>query len=126
MKRRHFLQSLTAAGLLPAVGAGAQAPAPTAPRPIPIAASETVVYESPDPMNVYAYSPGLAKAPTGRLIATMDQGGNGVQSIPGIKKDAGGKTWLGKIYTSDDKGGTWTLRSDMPLKHARPFVVGDK
>ncbi len=125
MNRRNFIHSLSAAGLLPALGASAQDKTLPTASPIPLSASETVVYESPNAGNVYAYSPGLAIAPTGRLIATMDQGGKGVKSIPGIHTDENGKLWNGKIYTSDDKGATWQHQSDMPLKHARPFVAGD-
>jgi len=125
MDRRSFIHSLTAAGLLPALGASAQQGVVPEAQAIPLSASETVVYESPDPARVYAYSPGLAIAPTGRLIATMDQGGSGVKALPGIRTDENGKLWNGKIYTSDDHGKTWQHRSDMPLKHARPFVAGD-
>ncbi len=91
--------------------------------PIPISASETIVYESQDPANVYAYSPGLAILPSGRLVATMDQGGPGVREREDIRRD-NGRIWRGKIYTSDDHGRTWQHRSDMPLIHARPFVAG--
>ena len=106
-------------------GAPKSAAAPGETRAIPIAASETVVYESPDPKNVYAYSPGLVLLPTGRLVATMDQGGPGVKDLPGYRVSPDGKRWTGKIFTSDDRGRTWTHRSDMPLFHARPFLAGD-
>ena len=126
MNRRNFLQSLSAAGLLPALGASANEASPSQRHPIPVSASEGIVYESPDAKSVYAYSPGLAIAPTGRLIATMDQGGKGVKKIANIKTDDKGKLWNGKIYTSDDNGATWQHRSDMPLRHARPFVAGKR
>lgn len=122
MMRHISLYCLMAASLLPALGAVAAPPVTT---PIPIAASESIVYESPDPMTVYAYSPGLAITPGGRLIATMDQGGRGVKNIPGIKRGEQGRIWNGKIYTSDNRGQSWEHRSDMPLKHARPFVAGE-
>ncbi len=81
----------------------------------------TVVYESPDPASVYAFSPGLVQLPGGRLVATMDQGGPGVASLPNMNRD--GQVWRGRIYTSDDGGKTWQFRTDMPMLHARPFVA---
>ena len=83
----------------------------------------TVVYESPDPENVYAYSPGLLELPSGRLIATMDQGGRGVSKLAGLKRD--GLLWRGRISTSDDGGKTWEFRTAAPMCHARPFVAGE-
>ena len=94
---------------------------PRAPRPL--ANDHTVVYESPDPANVYAYSPGLIQLPSGRLIATMDQGGRGVSKLPDIKRD--GLLWRGRIYVSDDGGKTWQFKTDSPMWHARPFLAGD-
>ena len=91
---------------------------------LPILANEAVVYESPDPETVYAYSPGLAVLPSGRLLATMDQGGPGVKDLPGIKVAPDGKIWKGKVFTSDDRGRTWQHRTDMPMMHARPFAAG--
>ena len=93
---------------------------------LPLLANDPViVYESPDAKNVYAYSPGLARLSSGRLVATMDQGGKGVKDLPGMKITEGGRVWRGKIFTSDDHGRTWTHRSDMPLLHARPFAAGE-
>ncbi|MFO7870431.1 MAG: sialidase family protein [Kiritimatiellia bacterium] len=87
----------------------------------------TTVYESPDPENLYPYSPGIARLESGRLIATMDLGGPGVRQLPGRKwkhsqRDA---VWQGRVYTSDDKGQTWKYRADFPFMHARPFVAGN-
>ncbi len=90
----------------------------------PLLANEfTVVYESPDPEHIYAYSPGLCRLPNGRLIATMDQGGVGVAALPGVKTKSKGAQ--GKIFSSDDRGRTWQHRADTPMLHARPFVAGD-
>lgn len=83
----------------------------------------TVVYESPDPANVYAYSPGLVELPGGRLIATMDQGGPGIDKLSEPDRDA--KVWRGRIYVSDDGGRTWQFKTGAPMHHARPFVAGD-
>ena len=92
---------------------------------IPIGASESVVYESPDPATVFAYSPGLARLAGGRLVATMDQGGPGVEGLPGMRFTSDGYPHKAKIWTSDDHGTTWDHRADVPLEHARPFAAGD-
>ncbi len=126
MRRRRFLQSTLGASVLgaaPAIGAGETAPKTAAP---PLLGNDYVtLYESPDAARVYAYSPGLARLDSGRLVATMDQGGKGVKDLPGIKPNGKAGFWRGKIFTSDDHGRTWTHQSDMPLCHARPFVAGD-
>ncbi len=90
----------------------------------PLAQEFVKVYESPDPKRVYCYSPGLARCPDGRLVATMDLGGAGVKDLPGIKAKRGKALWRGKVFTSDDHGETWTHRTDFPFLHARPFVAG--
>ena len=92
----------------------------------PLANDFTLVYESPDPATIYCYSPGLARCPDGRLIATLDLGGPGVTSLPGTKSEHGdfGRPNQGKVLTSDDRGRTWVRRADFPFRHARPFVAG--
>lgn len=115
---RRCLGELVMIALALACGLGA------ADNGIPISGSESVVYESPDAPKVYAYSPGLVRLDTGRLVATMDQGVRDTRKLPDLKV-VDGKRWTGKIYTSDDRGATWTHRSDMPLYHARPFVAGN-
>jgi len=96
--------------------------------PVPLLADDYVtVYTSPDPERVYAYTPGLACLPSGRLVATMDQGGPGVPDLPGVKgwRGEGTGAWQGLVHTSDDRGRTWTRRTAFPFMHARPFVAGD-
>lgn len=100
-----------------------QAAAQPAARPPILADDYVVVYESPDPARIYAYSPGLCRLATGRLVGTMDQGGPGVKDLPAVRR--GGRTWPGKAFTSDDHGRTWQHRADMPMLHARPFTAGD-
>lgn len=127
--RRRFVASLVTGSVLAngaaysetvSVGTGA-----TAALPLP-GDESVVVFNSPDPARVYAYSPGITRLPNGRLVATMDTGGKGVVDIPGIPKDAQGKPWRGRIYTSDDHGATWTLRTHTPLITARPFTAGKR
>lgn len=85
------------------------------------------LYESPDPLRIYAYSPGLVRLSDGRLVATMDQGGAGVIDLPGPKgvRGEGKNAWQGRVWTSDDGGQTWAARSLFPFMHARPFVAGE-
>lgn len=93
-----------------------------------LAQNHAVLFESPDPQTIFAYTPGLAVSPTGRLIATMDIGGPGaaawLKSIGQVDEE--GRPLRGRVYTSDDHGTTWTLRGGFPFLHARPFVAGDR
>jgi hypothetical protein len=84
------------------------------------------VYESPDPQRIYAYTPGIVRLESGRLVATMDCGGPGVRDLPGVKglRGEGSGAWQGLVFTSDDRGQTWTRRGVFPFMHARPFVAG--
>jgi hypothetical protein len=94
---------------------------------VPLLANQfTTVYQSPDPERVYAYTPGLVRLESGRLVATMDQGGPGVRDLPGPKgwRGEGPHAWQGLIFTSDDRGQTWTRRAIFPFMHARPFIAG--
>ncbi len=86
----------------------------------PLANDFVTVFESPNPATVYCYSPGIARCPSGRLIATLDLGGPGLKDLPG------GAAARGKILTSDDRGCTWALRAATPMLHARPFVAGER
>ena len=58
-----------------------------------------VLYESPDPATVFAYSPGICRLASGRLVATMDQGGPGVKDLPGPKglRGEGQHAWQGRV-----------------------------
>jgi hypothetical protein len=94
---------------------------------IPLLANDYVtVYASPDPARIYAYTPGLARLESGRLVATMDQGGPGVRALPGPKgfRGEGDRAWQGLVFASDDRGHTWRQRAAFPFMHARPFVAG--
>lgn len=82
------------------------------------------VYESPDPATVYTYSPGICRLQSGRLVATLDLGGPGVQRLESIQTARG--PLRGLILTSDDHGETWTPRGRNTMLHARPFVAGSR
>ena len=87
----------------------------------PLADDYEVVFESADPHRCYSYSPGILSLPSGRLVATLDLGGPGVEDLPGPKGVRYGNTVQGKVFTSDDSGATWSHRLDFPFMMARPF-----
>lgn len=94
----------------------------------PIANDYTTVFASPNPSRIYAFSPGIAVLPGGRLLVTMDVGGPDVERIAGDRSllvSRFNRSGFGKVFLSDDGGLSWTHVHDMPLKHARPFVAGD-
>jgi hypothetical protein len=92
----------------------------------PLANDFVTLYESPDPKRVFSYSPGIIRLDGGRLVATIDLGGPGVSELDGVKFERGkANHWQGRVYTSDDGGKSWTLRTRYPFMHARPFVAGD-
>lgn len=123
--RRGFLGSTLLGPALLSESAGAADPVQAA-APLPVLGDKAVVvFASPDPKRVYAFSPGIARLDSGRLIATMDTGGRGVADLPEVPKDEKGAPWRGRIYTSDDHGVTWTLRAHTPLVGARPFAAGN-
>ena len=98
----------------------------------PLASSFRVVYESPEPQTIYAYSPGIAALRGGRLIVTLDIGAKGVALDGGFAPGAGSGaagggsfSRLAKIYTSDNAGTTFRHRADAPMLHGRAFQAGD-
>ncbi len=82
-----------------------------------LADDDVTVFESPDPATIYCYSPGICRCPDVRLIASCDLGGPGVLHLNGPRSrlDRFGLRSQGKIYTSDDRGKTWTWRVDFPF-----------
>lgn len=90
----------------------------------PLAQEFVTVFESPDPAKVYAYSPGILRLDSGRLVATIDLGGPGMKDWPEPKGKRYRNLIQGKVFTSDDGGKTWQHRLDYPFMHARPFVAG--
>ena len=82
----------------------------------PLADGYVEVCRSPDPQNVYCYTPGICRLDSGRLVVTCDFGGTGVTN----------KLTRGRIFVSDDSGRTWRLTGRFPMEHARPFVAGSR
>ena len=115
--------ALGGGGTVGAAAEGARAPR-AGWRVRPLAQDFVKVYESPQPMAVYSYSPGIARCPNGRLVATLDVGGPGIVLLRGAAELVGGRVARGKVFTSDDHGRTWWHRANFPFAHARPFVAG--
>ena len=95
----------------------------------PLAQDHVVIYESPDPDNLYAYSPGLCLAPNGDLVATIDLGGPAGKDLAGplYTYTRTGRTgsWQGRAYISSDGGESWDMTGQFPWMHERPFVAGE-
>lgn len=87
---------------------------------------ENTIYTSPNPSNIFCYTPSIAVTPTGRLIVSFDLGGDGVDCLDGLKSSRAGGTRFGqgKIYISDDNGCTWSFIRNFPFWHARLFTIG--
>ncbi|MBT3267589.1 exo-alpha-sialidase [Candidatus Poribacteria bacterium] len=97
----------------------------------PLANEFVTVYESPDAATIYCNSPGIARTPSGRVVATLDLGGPGTAGMSetsglAAREGVPGLDMLGRIYTSDDRGRTWTHRGDFAGMHARPFCAGGR
>ena len=90
----------------------------------PLADDFVTVFKSPDPKQIYAYSPGIVRLDSGRLVATLDLGGPGIKKWLEHKGLRHGQSIQTKIFTSDDAGKSWTHRADAPFMHARPFTAG--
>ncbi len=124
--RRSFLESALMAPVLAggAVKTAVAAESVPVTEPLPLLGGKAaVVFESPDSSRVCAYSPGLCRLESGRLVATMDAGGPGLNNLPGIPKNERGKAWRGRIYISDNHGATWIIKAHTALIHARRVDV---
>lgn len=116
MNRRRFLASAGAAAT-PVLSA-----APAGPSKL-LADRFVTVYRSPDPRHLYAYSPGIARLDSGRLIATMDIGARHADLPGGFQ--SGSLMEVGRVFSSDNRGRTWTQRAKPAMMHARPFAAGE-
>ena len=119
MDRRDFFKHSTA-GLAGATAfAGAQGVAAEqmehTPRCKPLAGDFTVLWKATDPMHEIGYCPALARLPGGRLIGCMLHAGSDVEKQ---------REWTVKVHSSDDRGHTWTHRTDVAMIDCFPFVTG--
>lgn len=92
----------------------------------PLAQDHAVVFASPDPQQVHAYSPGICRLPSGRLVATCDLSGPGMAIIDGptgVSPETG-RPCQGRVFLSDDHGRSWRHVHRFPFMHARPFAAG--
>lgn len=90
----------------------------------PVADECVTVWKSPDPQNVFGYTPGLVRLPTGRLLATCDIAAATDLPPPIYRCGWSGRQIQGLVFTSDDGGASWQQRAAFPFMHARPFVAG--
>lgn len=94
----------------------------------PLAQVYVALYQSSDPQNICAYSPGIWRCPNGRLLATMDIGSlrqNEKPNPDGSPKPAF-EGLSCRVMTSDHSDEQWDTRADLDLYHARPFEAGGR
>lgn len=92
----------------------------------PLAQDYIALYQSSDPHNICAYSPGIWRCPNGRLLATMDIGSlrhNETPNPDGSPKPAH-EGLVCHVMTSDHGDDQWDHRAELDLYHARPFEAG--
>ncbi|RKX31903.1 MAG: exo-alpha-sialidase [Verrucomicrobia bacterium] len=92
----------------------------------PLAQEYVALFQSDDPQNTCAYSPGICRCDDGRLVATMDIGSlrkNEKPNPDGSPKPAHEGLFC-RVMTSDDGGRKWDKRANLDLYHGRPFKAG--
>ncbi len=92
----------------------------------PLAQEYVALFQSDDPQNTCAYSPGICRCDDGRLVATMDIGNlrkNEKPNPDGSPKPAHEGISC-RVMTSDDGGRRWDERAELDLYHGRPFKAG--
>ena len=112
MKRRTFLQTTFTAAAAPAIPANAEASPPR--RNLPIANDFTIVWKSPAPTTETGGPVSMVLLPSGRLIATFTN----------WRRVDRKQVIIDKVYTSDDRGHSWSFRADVPIVRQRVFRAG--
>ena len=96
----------------------------------PLAPDYVVVDFSEDPERIFSYSPWVMLCPGGRLVATVGRAAAFGAHLDGEVHETGSgdwhRYWQGRVYTSDDNGRSWTLRTSFPFMHARAFLAGER
>ena len=90
-------------------------------------ADEKVICASPDPANVYLYTPALLEGFGGRLVAAVDFGGPGTAILDGPRSTLGDYPSGNqvRVLVSDDRGETWReTGARLPMMHEMPFRAG--
>jgi len=85
----------------------------------PLAQDYVTVWESPDPKQIFGYTPGICRLDSGRLVVTHD-----VSSARKPIKPDNKPFHEARVLTSDDGGKTWTHRTSFDMTFSRPFVAG--
>lgn len=91
-----------------------------------VASRVDVIFTSPQPESIFCYTPGIAVATGGRLVATLDLGGEGMYRREGGGSRTTTRQGEGVVMVSDDRGVSWREVHRFPFWHARPFVVEGK
>lgn len=88
-------------------------------------ADESIFFRSPDPQNLYCYTPWLNRGFGNRLIASFDIAGAALKNESGPKSEKGdyGGNQM-RIFISDDNGSSWRETARLPMLHARVFAAG--
>lgn len=68
-----------------------------------------------DPTKQIAYCPAIEVLPGGRMVGTM---------LTHDRRAEASHEWLVSVYTSDDRGISWTRRKDLPMVDGQPFAAG--
>ncbi len=90
-----------------------------------ISDSETILYHSVCPRELYCYTPALAHGFEGRIFASFDLAGAALEKEDGPKSPVGDRDGNQmRIYLSDDQGYTWRETGRLPMLHARVFAAG--
>jgi hypothetical protein len=83
-------------------------------RNAPIANDYVAVWTSPAPVEETGGPVSMIQLPSGRLIVTFTN----------WRRIDGKQVTTDKVYTSDDRGQTWTHRADVPINRQRVFQAG--
>ncbi len=90
-----------------------------------ISNTETILYHSPCPPDLYCYTPALAHGFNSRIFASFDLAGDALEKEDGPKSSVGDRNGNQmRIYVSDDQGYTWRETGRLPMLHARVFTAG--
>ncbi|MDD3153892.1 MAG: sialidase family protein [Victivallaceae bacterium] len=90
-------------------------------------ADERILFESPNPAEIFCYSPALCHGFDNRIVAAVDLGGPGTSQLDG-PRSARGDARAGnqiRIFLSDDHGSSWRATSArIPMLHENLFRAG--
>ena len=80
----------------------------------------------PPSPGLHAATPGILAMPSGRLLCAVELSGPDAKKLPGRKAQEAGRWFQGRVYASDDDGGTWKTVAHCPFRGASVFrALGD-